>query len=64
MDTGKIIRYIAILTALLIISVYFVGFATDSKAVGDAINQFVKSVTGRTASGTFADYPASTAKLH
>ena len=60
----RLLKYLAILTALLIVSVYFVGFATDSTAVGGAVKSVLLSLTGRNAAGNFADYPASTRQLH
>lgn len=55
--------YAFILSVLLIAAVYFIGVATDAKSLGAALNQLVLSLTGRTSSGQFANYPASSATL-
>jgi hypothetical protein len=55
--------YAFVIMLFLLGAVYFIGVATDAKAFGAAINQLVLSLTGRTSSGTFANYPASTATL-
>jgi hypothetical protein len=55
--------YAFVIMLLLLGAVYFVGVATDAKAFGSAINQLVLSLTGRTSSGAFANYPASTTAL-
>lgn len=60
---NRVLLYMAILSGLLIISVYFVGFATDTTSGLSALRGLVYAITGRTQSGTFADYPKSTAKL-
>jgi hypothetical protein len=52
------IRYIFLLSALLIVVAYFVGAATDLNALANGINKLVLSVTGRTSSGQFASYPS------
>lgn len=60
---NKILLYMAVLSGLLIVVVYFVGFATDSGAVGTAANSLLKSITGRNSSGNFAAYPSGTTQL-
>ena len=57
------LAYAFFLSLALIAAVYFIGVATDAKAFGAAINQLVLSLTGRTSSGQFANYPSSTATL-
>lgn len=58
------IRYIFILSALLILVAYFVGAATDTNALAAGITRIVYAVTGRDASGKFAAYPGgSTGKI-
>ena len=56
MDGGTI-RYIFLLSALLIVVAYFVGAATDINALANGMNKLVLSVTGRTQQGQFAAYP-------
>jgi hypothetical protein len=60
---NKILLYMAILSGLLIVSVYFVGFATDSGAVISGLDALVKSITGRNSAGNFAAYPGGTTQL-
>jgi hypothetical protein len=53
------IRYIFLLSALLIIVAYFVGAATDTNALANGLTKFVMAVTGRNpATGNFAAYPS------
>lgn len=63
MAVNKILLYMAVLSALLIVAVYFVGFATDAGAVGTAVNSLVLSLTGRNSAGNFAAYPGGTTQL-
>lgn len=51
------IRYIFLLSALLIVVAYFVGAATDTNALAAGITRIVYAVTGRTPTGAFAAYP-------
>ncbi len=55
---SQAIRYFFILSALLIIVVYFKG----STAVGESISHMLQTIsyaaTGRNSSGNFANYPA------
>lgn len=51
------IRYIFLLSALLIIAAYFVGAATETNSLANGVTKLVYAVTGRTPSGTFAGYP-------
>lgn len=60
---NKILLYMAVLSGLLIIVVYFVGFATDAGATGVAVNSLLKSITGRNSAGNFAAYPSGTKQL-
>lgn len=57
MDGGTI-RYIFLLSALLIVVAYFVGAATDINALSSGLNKLVLSITGRNAQGNFAAYPS------
>jgi hypothetical protein len=52
------IRYIFLLSALLIIVAYFVGAATETNALVAGIIKIWYAATGRTSSGAFAAYPA------
>lgn len=60
---NKTLFYIAVLAGLLIVAVYFVGFATDSGAVISGVNSLILSLTGRTQNGQFAAYPGGTTAL-
>jgi hypothetical protein len=60
---NKTLLYIAVLAGLLIVAVYFIGFATDSGAVLSGVNSLILSLTGRTQNGTFAAYPGGTTTL-
>lgn len=53
----KTIRYIFLLSALLIAVAYFAGTATDVNAFGSNITKLVFAVTGRDSSGNFGAYP-------
>lgn len=55
---GSTIRYIFLLSALLIVVAYFVGAATDTNSLANGIVKLVYAVTGRTPQGQFAGYPA------
>lgn len=55
---NQLIAYIFFLSIVLIIAVYYVGVQTDTKAFSGAINSLLQTATGRTATGTFAGYPA------
>lgn len=53
------IRYIFLLSALLIVVAYFVGAATDVNALANGLFKLVMAVTGRNpATGNFAAYPS------
>jgi hypothetical protein len=52
------IRYIFLLSALLIVVAYFVGASTDTNSLASGITKLVLAVTGRTSTGTFASYPS------
>jgi hypothetical protein len=51
------IRYIFLLSALLIIAAYFVGAATDINSLANGTSKLVLALTGRTSTGAFAGYP-------
>jgi hypothetical protein len=57
------IRYIFLLSALLIIVAYFVGAATETNTLAAGITKLLYAVTGRTASGQFASYPTGATKV-
>lgn len=51
------IRYIFLISAILIMAAYFVGISTDANSFASSLNKIILTVTGRTQSGTFAAYP-------
>ena len=51
------IRYIFLLSALLIVVAYFVGAATETNSLAAGVTKLVYAVTGRDSSGKFANYP-------
>lgn len=51
------IRYIFLLSALLIVVAYFVGAATETNSLAAGVTKLVYAVTGRTPSGQFGNYP-------
>lgn len=52
------IRYIFLLSALLIIVAYFVGAATETNSLASGLTKLTMAVTGRNpATGNFANYP-------
>ena len=58
MDTlNQFLRYFFILSALLIIVVYFIGFSTDVNVFGHVFQVLSYAFTGRNAQGNFAAYP-------
>ena len=52
------IRYIFLLSALLIVVAYFVGAATETNSLAAGVTKLVYAVTGRDTSGKFAAYPS------
>jgi hypothetical protein len=54
------IRYIFLLSALLIVVAYFVGASTDTNSLASGMNKLILSLTGRNSSGAFAAYPTAT----
>lgn len=52
------IRYIFLLSALLIVVAYFVGAATETNTLASGITKLVYAVTGRSPQGQFAAYPS------
>jgi hypothetical protein len=56
--TDETIRYIFLLSALLIVAAYFVGASTDTNSLANGMNKLILSLTGRTSSGSFAAYPS------
>lgn len=58
------IRYIFLLSALLIVVAYFVGAATETNSLASGITKLVMAVTGRNPStGNFAAYPTGQATV-
>jgi hypothetical protein len=51
------IRYAFFLMALLIIVAYFVGAATETRALAAGLTSLVNALTGRDTQGKFAAYP-------
>jgi hypothetical protein len=51
------IRYIFLLSALLIVVAYFVGAATETNSLAAGVTKLVYAVTGRDPTGAFAGYP-------
>lgn len=54
---NQFLRYFFILSALLIIVVYFVGFSTNAAVIGHVFQQLSYAFTGRNTSGQFSNYP-------
>jgi hypothetical protein len=52
------IRYLFLLSALLIVAAYFVGAATDINALSQGVAQLGYVFTGRNSKGAFAAYPS------
>lgn len=52
------IRYIFLLSALLIVVAYFVGAATETNSLAAGVTKLVYAVTGRNTTGQFAAYPS------
>jgi hypothetical protein len=51
------IRYIFLLSALLIVVAYFVGASTDTNSLASGLTKIIMAVTGRNpATGQFAGY--------
>ncbi len=58
------IRYIFLLSALLIVVAYFVGAATETNSLAAGITKLVYALTGRNSQGVFGAYPTgSTGKV-
>jgi uncharacterized protein YebE (UPF0316 family) len=58
MDTfNQFLKYFFILSALLIIVVYFVGFSTNVNVLGHVFQVLSYAFTGRNAAGNFGSYP-------
>jgi hypothetical protein len=54
---STVLWYIFILSLVLVIVAYYVGFQTDVGTLSTAINNLVMAATGRNSSGTFSAYP-------
>lgn len=57
----RVLFYAFAISVLLIVVVYFVGVRTDAAALGNATNGLIQTLTGRTSTGQFANYPAKPA---
>jgi len=55
---NQFLRYFFILSALLIIVVYFVGFSTNVSVLGHVFQVLSYAFTGRDTQGNFAAYPS------
>ena len=55
----RVLFYGFAISVLLIVVVYFVGVSTDAQSLGGEVNSLLKTSTGRTANGQFAQYPAN-----
>lgn len=51
------IKYVFLLSALLIAAAYFLGVATDVNAFSAGATRLIYAVTGRGPTGNFAAYP-------
>lgn len=49
--------YVFILSLVLVIVAYYVGFQTDVNTISTAFTNIVQTATGRNSSGTFSAYP-------
>lgn len=58
-SVDKLILYIALLSALLIGVVYYLGVQTDAATFGSVFNTLLLTATGRNAQGQFANYPTT-----
>ncbi len=52
------VRYIFLLSALLLIVAYFAGFSSDVTAFASGATSLVYAVTGRNSKGAFTGYPS------
>lgn len=57
--TNQTIRYIFILSLILILVAYFAGTVNIVNAVAPKIQGLIYAGSGRTQQGTFAPYPAA-----
>ena len=56
-SVNQAVRYLFLLSILLIVVAYFAGFTADVTSVGNATKSLIQVATGRDASGNFAGYP-------
>jgi uncharacterized protein YebE (UPF0316 family) len=54
---SQALRYFFMISALLVIVVYFVGSSTVGSALAHMIQTISYAATGRNSSGNFANYP-------
>lgn len=54
---AQALRYFFIISALLVIVVYFIGSSTVGSAFAHMIQTISYAATGRNAQGNFANYP-------
>ncbi len=54
------IRYIFLLSLVLVVAAYASGVATDARAFTSFFQQIIYSAQGRNSSGAFAAYPGGT----
>jgi hypothetical protein len=55
---AQALRYLFILSAILVIVVYFIGSSTVAAAFGHVLQTISYAATGRNAQGNFANYPS------
>lgn len=56
-DLNTTITDIFVVSILLVVVVYFVGFATDVSTVSTAAKGLIYAATGRNSAGQFQNYP-------
>lgn len=59
LDTGE--RDVFLISILLVILVFFVGFSTDVTSGTKSLVSLINTATGRNAQGQFANYPQGAA---
>lgn len=58
---NQILWYLFVLSLVLVIVAYYVGFQTDVTTLSGAISNLFQLATGRNAQGVFAAYPSNSA---
>ena len=57
-EVDKALRYIFIISLVLVLVAYWAGTRGVANAFGTQLNQLILTVTGRNAQGQFAAYPS------